>query len=265
MAAAEPDQDPARRARPGRESGGRRVSALIPNLLTVAALCAGLTAVRFAILGQWQPAVAAILVAAVLDGLDGRMARLLNATSKFGAELDSLADFVSFGAAPALILYLWSGQMAGGIGWIASLFFAVCCALRLARFNTMLTDPSPPAWAPYYFTGVPAPAGACLALMPLMLSFEWPNGPFALPHVVVPTLLLIGALMVSRVPTFAAKQMRIPRSLTLPALILAALAVGAAVAAPWASFIVAGALYVASIPVSVILQRRAAMAAQRQG
>jgi CDP-diacylglycerol--serine O-phosphatidyltransferase len=240
--------------------GGRRVSALIPNILTIGALCAGLTAVRFAILGRWEHAVAAILCAAVLDGLDGRMARLMNATSKFGAELDSLSDFVSFGAAPALILYLWSSHEVGGIGWIAALFYAVCCALRLARFNTMLSDPNTPAWARYYFTGVPAPAGAFLVVLPLMLSFEVASeggGGFASPWLTIVTLVGVGTLMVSRVPTFSMKQMRIPRALTLPALILAALFVAALVTLPWATLLAIGALYLASIPLSVIVQRRA--------
>jgi CDP-diacylglycerol--serine O-phosphatidyltransferase len=243
------------RRRPG--LGGRRVSALIPNLLTIGALCAGLTAVRFAFLGRWEHAVAAILFAAILDGLDGRMARLLNATSKFGAELDSLSDFVSFGAAPALILYLWGGQFVGGVGWAAALFYAVCCALRLARFNTMLGDPNTPAWARYYFTGVPAPAGACLAILPLMAGFEFGVYPSFAPWVTVGFLTGAGALMVSRLPTFSTKQMRIPRALTVPALVLAAVFVGALATAPWATMLAAGAAYLVSIPFSVILQRRA--------
>ena len=240
--------------------GGRRVSALIPNMLTIGALCAGLTAVRFAVLGRWEHAVAAILFAAVLDGLDGRMARLLNATSKFGAELDSLSDFVSFGAAPALILYLWSAQGAGGIGWAAALFYAVCCALRLARFNTMLSDPNTPAWARYYFTGVPAPAGAFLVVLPLMLAFETGQALVTTPWVAVVTMVGVGALMVSRLPTFSTKQMRIPRSLTVPALVLAAVWVGGLVTAPWATLLATGGFYLASIPVSVVVQRRAGLA-----
>ena len=152
--------------------GGGHMNRLIPNAITVGALCAGLSGVRFAIDARWEMAVAAIVVAAILDGLDGRMARLLNGTSKFGAELDSLADFVSFGAAPALIVYLWVLNGWGGVGWVIALGFAVCCALRLARFNTALADPNPPRWAGHFFTGVPAPAGAGLALLPMMLHFE---------------------------------------------------------------------------------------------
>jgi CDP-diacylglycerol---serine O-phosphatidyltransferase len=240
--------------------GHRSVSSLIPNMLTIAALCAGLTAVRFAFLGRWEHAVTAIIIAAILDGLDGRMARLLNATSKFGAELDSLSDFVSFGAAPALIVYLWSTNLAGGIGWVAALFYAVCCALRLARFNTMLGDPNPPSWAKNYFTGVPAPAGAGLAVLPLMLVFEFGPGVFDRPAFGVVWLVVVGALMISRIPTFSMKQMRIPRGMTLPALIGAALLIGALASAPWATFVAVELLYLATIPVSFVLQRRAVAA-----
>lgn len=215
---------------------------------------------RFAFLGRWEHAVAAIIIAAILDGLDGRMARLLNATSKFGAELDSLSDFVSFGAAPALILYLWSTNLAGGIGWVAALFYAVCCALRLARFNTMLGDPNPPPWAKHYFTGVPAPAGAGIAVLPLMLVFEFGEGVFDRPAFGVVWLVVVGSLMISRIPTFAMKQMRIPRGMTVPALIGAALLIGALASAPWATFLAIGLLYLATIPASFVLQRRAVAA-----
>ena len=235
----------------------RGMNTLIPNILTVGALCAGLTAVRFAFLGRWEHAVAAIVIAGILDGLDGRMARLLNATSKFGAELDSLSDFVSFGVAPALIIYLWSAQGMGGAGWVAALFYAVCCALRLARFNTMLGDPNPPPWTRHYFTGVPAPAGAGLAVLPLMLTFEFGTGVFDRPGFCAGVLIGVGVLMVSRVPTFSVKQLNVSRSFMLPALILAALVAGALASAPWTTFVIVGTLYLLSIPVSIFLQRRA--------
>lgn len=242
-----------------RRAGLRRpgMNTLIPNLLTVGALCAGLTGIRFAVLGRWEHAVIAIIVAAILDGLDGRMARLLNGTSKFGAELDSLSDFVSFGAAPAIIVYLWSGHGLGGFGWAAALFYAVCCALRLARFNTMLGDPNPPPWARYFFTGVPAPAGAGLALLPLMLVFEFGPGVFDRPIAGVAVLVGVGALMVSRVPTYSLKQLHIPRAFIVPALVLAAVAAAALTSAPWMTFVVIGLVYLASIPVAVAAQRRA--------
>ncbi len=139
---------------------GLTVGKLIPNLITVSAVCAGLTGIRFAVDGRWEHAVIAIIVAAILDALDGRMARILNASSEFGAQLDSLSDIVSFGVAPALVLYFWSLQTAGGIGWAVTLFFIVCCGLRLARFNSMLGKLPPYAYN--YFTGVPAPAGALM-------------------------------------------------------------------------------------------------------
>ena len=131
---------------------------MIPNILTLLALCAGLTSIRFGLLEQWQLAVVALFAAAIFDGLDGRVARILKGTSKFGAELDSLSDFISFGVAPAIVLYLWTMQTWGNIGWLVVLIFSVCCALRLARFNTNLDEPNTPPWAVNFFTGVPAPA-----------------------------------------------------------------------------------------------------------
>ena len=151
---------------------GFSINRLIPNVLTLAALCAGLTAIRFGLQGQMERAVIAIIVAAVLDALDGRVARRLGVTSRFGAELDSLSDFLCFGVTPALVLYMSSLTDGGALGWIVTLMFPMCSALRLARFNTALvSDTPPPAWTGSYFTGVPAPAGALLALIPLMVSF----------------------------------------------------------------------------------------------
>ncbi|MFM8801456.1 MAG: CDP-diacylglycerol--serine O-phosphatidyltransferase, partial [Tagaea sp.] len=179
---------------------------LIPNAITVAALCAGLSGIRFAMDGRWEWAVTAIVVAAILDGLDGRMARLLNGTSKFGAELDSLSDFVAFGVAPALIVYMWVLNAWGAAGWIICLAYAVCMALRLARFNTMLADPNPPKWQGHFFVGVPAPAGAGLALLPLMLHFQAGDGWFDRPAIGAATMALVAFLMVSRIPTFRARS-----------------------------------------------------------
>ena len=235
----------------------RAMNQLIPNVLTVGALCAGLTAVRFAFLGRWEHAVAAIVVAGILDGLDGRMARLLNGTTKFGAELDSLSDFVSFGVAPAVVIYFWSANDLGGLGWVAAMFYAICAALRLARFNTMLGDPNPPPWARFYFVGVPAPAGAGLAVLPLLLSFETGAALFARPWFTALTLVVVGILMVSRIPTFSIKQLRVPRSMILPALAVAGLIAGALASAPWATFIVVGLVYLVSIPIAAVTQGRA--------
>ena len=148
------------------------LSKIIPNLITVMALCAGLTGIRFALQEKWEFAIGAIALAAILDTLDGRMARLLKGQSKFGAELDSLSDFISFGVAPALILFFWTTQNIHGVGWASVLFFSTCMALRLARFNTKLDDPDPPSFAARFFSGIPAPAAAGLACLPVILSFE---------------------------------------------------------------------------------------------
>src|SRR5215510_15424579 len=144
---------------------------LAPNLITLLALCAGLTAIRLSVEGRLEWAVAAIVFAALLDGIDGRVARMLKGTSRFGAELDSLADFFNFGVAPALLLYFWGLQELGNAGWIAAMVFAICAGLRLARFNVMIDDPNRPAWGEKFFTGVPAPAGAIAVLLPVYVYF----------------------------------------------------------------------------------------------
>src|SRR5258708_21019758 len=162
---------------------------------------------RFALEQRYQLAVIAIVIAGVLDGLDGRIARLIGATSKFGAELDSLSDFVCFGVSPALVLYLWVMNHAGRFGWAVVLLFAVCAALRLARFNTALDDDSKPAWTANYFTGVPAPAGAGLAILPLIASFELGRDTFEHPWLIATWTMLVSGLMVSRLPTFAFKRL----------------------------------------------------------
>ena len=241
--------------RPGRR--GPSINRLIPNVLTLAALCSGLTAIRFALQGEYPLAVLAILVAAIFDALDGRVARRLGVTSRFGAELDSLSDFLCFGVSPALVLYLVSLRDAGSLGWIVTLMFPMCSALRLARFNTaLLSDTPPPAWTGSYFTGVPAPAGALLALVPLMLSFEanspWPRHPL----VVGTVLVVVGGLMVSRLPTFSFKKGRIPRNLVLPALLGAALVMGVLASSPWIGLSLLGLAYVALIPFSILAHRR---------
>ncbi len=240
----------------GERIGGGHMNRLIPNAITVGALCAGLSGVRFAIDERWEMAVGAIVVAAILDGLDGRMARLLNGTSKFGAELDSLSDFVSFGAAPALIVYLWVLGSWGGVGWVIALGFAVCCALRLARFNTALSDPNPPRWSGHFFTGVPAPAGAGLALLPMMLHFEVGPGWVDKPIVGALTLATVAFLMVSRLPTFSGKKVHIPRGWMVPTLVMVGLFFAVLASAPWATLLALGVIYLSAIPVSFVVQGR---------
>jgi CDP-diacylglycerol---serine O-phosphatidyltransferase len=238
---------------------GFSVNRLIPNVLTLAALCSGLTAIRFALQGQFRLAVIAIIVAAIFDALDGRVARRLGVTSRFGAELDSLSDFLCFGVAPALVLYLASLKDGGALGWVVTLMFPICSALRLARFNTaLLADTPPPAWTGSYFTGVPAPAGALLTLIPLMVSFEaeaaWPRHAL----LVGATLVLVGGLMVSRLPTFSFKKGRVPRHLVLPSLLGAALVMGVVVSSPWIGLSLLGLVYLSLIPFSWIAYQRQA-------
>jgi len=234
---------------------------MIPNILTVGALCSGLTAIRFAIIGRWDLAVFAIVVAGILDGLDGRMARLLNGTSKFGAELDSLSDFVSFGVAPAVIIYLWTLNGLGGLGWAVAMMFAVCSALRLARFNTALGDPDPPPWSSSYFTGVPAPAGAGLAILPLMAAIDFGPGWYASPVVCACVLVAVGLLMVSRIPTYSVKRLKVPQRYPLATLIVVGLVVASLFSVPYTTMMVAGVLYLLSIPLSIWTQRQARQAA----
>lgn len=226
------------------------INRLIPNMLTIAALCAGMTAINFASREMWEASVFAIVVAAILDGLDGRVARLLNAQSKFGAELDSLSDFISFGVAPPMILYFWVLEHAGRIGWVFVLFFTVCMALRLARFNTALDDPNKQAWENNFFTGVPAPAGALLIMYPVVLSFMFGDEFFRSPAAAALFLSVIGGLMVSRIPTFSFKKAKVPMPYVLPVMIAVGLFVAFLVSAPWAMLSVIGAIYLGSIPLS---------------
>ena len=201
----------------------------LPNAITVLALCAGLTSVAFAMNGQWILAVGAIAAAAILDSLDGPAARLLHSTSRIGAELDSLSDCISFGVAPALVMYVWLLRDAGqGYGWVVCLLFAVCAALRLARFNSLLDDDEPKPWAKGFFTGVPTPAGGLIVTAPLLLTVRLGDqGFWAEPWAVAIWIVLVGLLMVSRLPTIALKSVRLPQQLIVPMLILLVLGVAA--------------------------------------
>jgi CDP-diacylglycerol--serine O-phosphatidyltransferase len=218
----------------------------LPNAITVLALCSGLTSVAFALRGEWLPAVGALGVAGILDSLDGPAARLLRSTSRIGAELDSLSDCVSFGMAPALIIYIWLLEQTA-IGWAACLIFGVCAALRLARFNSLLDD-TPRPWAKGFFTGVPTPAGGLLAVVPLLLTLRLGDGPWSNAWAVGAWIILLGLLMVSRVPSIALKSVRMPQALVLPMLVLMVAAVAALVYEPELVFCIGLGLYLLHLP-----------------
>nr|WP_082735614.1 CDP-diacylglycerol--serine O-phosphatidyltransferase [Pseudovibrio stylochi] len=221
-------------------------------MVTLLALCAGLTSIRMAIEERWSIALLAIFLAAILDGLDGRVARLLNGTSKFGAELDSLADFVNFGVAPAILIYAWILEGFESLGWLAAMLYAISGALRLARFNVALDDPNKPAWANRFFTGVPAPAGAIIVLLPLyMEQLGLPHYNDAAPLVAIYTVFS-GLLMVSQLPTYSGKQMgtRIKRQLVMPIIVVLVALVGLLISYPFQFLTVITIAYLISIPFS---------------
>jgi CDP-diacylglycerol---serine O-phosphatidyltransferase len=231
---------------------------LVPNIFTVMSLCAGLTAIRYGLDQRFELALALIVVAGVLDGLDGRSARLLNITSKLGAQLDSLADFLSFGVAPALLVYLWTLNQVPAVGWSLTLLFATCCALRLARFNTDLEDSKQPTWMSRFFTGMPAPAAAGCLIMPMLATFAlgqaWPRS-WALNALV---MLVVAVLMVSRVPTFSIKMIvvRVKPQWILPTLIGVGLLAAALLTATWMTLLIVGLAYLVTLPVSIVVAYR---------
>ena len=254
----------ARRQRMRRRLSDSSFNRMVPNVLTLLALCAGMTAIRFAVNGEFQYAVFAIIAAGIFDGLDGRLARLLKATTQFGAELDSLADFISFGVAPAIVLYLWTMAALHSVGWAIVLFYAVCCALRLARFNTQLVTETPP-WAANFFSGAPAPAGAGLILLPMFVSFEWGGG-WAdwiahSPYLNAVWISGVALLMISKVPTVSLKRIRIPHHFVIPTLLGIGVMAGFFTTAPWPTLTFVGAVYLASIPLTRRAAARARLAA----
>lgn len=237
-----PPNTPRRRFRP------IPVRMLVPNIITLLAICAGLTAIRLSTEGRMELAVAAIVFAAVLDGVDGRVARMIKGQSKFGAELDSLADFVNFGVAPGLILYFWQLHDLSNVGWIAAMVFAISGGLRLARFNATMDDPNKPAFAANYFTGMPAPLGAITVLLPIYLAFlGMPTPPALLTGFYT---LLIAFLMVSRLPVFSGKSMklRIAPEMLLPAFVSVVLFVALLIGYPWHMLTAVSVLYLLSLP-----------------
>ena len=231
---------------------------VVPNVVTLLALCAGLTAIRFAVEAKYETAVLAILVAAVLDGVDGRIARALKGSSRFGAELDSLAYFIDFGVAPGLLLFFWSLHDLKTVGWAAVLIFAIAAALRLARFNVMIDDPNKPAWAGRFFTGMPAPAGAIVVLLPLYvhLSFDIPESR-ALTLVEALYVVGVAGLMASRIPHFSGKTIgRVPREAFVFVLFAVAALLVLLASFPLQMLIFVSLAYLAMIPVSVRSHRR---------
>ncbi len=245
-----------RRSRPRYK--GPSFNRIIPNLMTLLGLCAGLTGMRFALEGRFGQAAVAVVVAGCIDGLDGRLARLLRATTRFGAEFDSLTDFLCFGVAPAFIIYLWSLQGARGYGFVPCLFFTVCMALRLARFNASLDSGPRPAYAYNFFTGVPAPAGAGLALFPLFLGLEahgvgWTWLLVIAQSALFNALVLTGsaALLVSTLPVWSFKNFKVPAEYVLAVMLGTGTFAALLVADPWAALAAAGLIYLGMLPFSV--------------
>ncbi|RWB51786.1 MAG: phosphatidylcholine/phosphatidylserine synthase [Mesorhizobium sp.] len=247
-------------------SGGPRIREIpmrmvLPNLVTVLAICAGLSGIRFAFEDRFEPAVVMVLLAAFLDGIDGRLARMLKATSKFGAQMDSLADIVNFGVAPALVLYAFLLDRAGSPGWIAALLFTIACGMRLARFNVLADDTDQPAWQSEYFVGVPAPAGAVLVMLPLYLYFLRlglePSRPAA--FIATGFTVLVAFLLVSRLPVYSGKSVKVPGDRVLPVILGVVLYILLLMAYPWYTLTASVAGYLIFLPFSVRAYSKRAM------
>jgi len=241
---------------------------LVPNIVTLAGLCFGLFALKSAIAGKWELAVIYVLISAVIDGMDGRLARLLNATSSFGAQLDSLADFFNFGIAPALILYMWMAHEIKGFGWAATLFFVICQVLRLARFNVSLEESDDKEECDKYFKGVPAPCGALLSLLPIMLTFLFKDNfagaaAYITPLMVISYMSLISILMVSNIPTISIKTISIRRDLSYIALSFLGILFVALLIEPWFILPAIGMGYLCTIPFSVYFYYRSELKKQK--
>ncbi len=236
--------------RPRRQMRGLPLRAVAPNAVTALALCAGLTGIRFAIGEEWERAVLMVMLAGALDGIDGQVARMVRAESRFGAELDSLSDAISFGVAPALILYLWSLMTVPKLGWIVALLYAVFCALRLARFNSQLDNEVQPRKLAGFLTGIPAPAGAALAMLPIYV-WLWSEEPLARsPWIVAPWVAFVGLLMVSSIATYSWKSLRLRRNVRFEALVIVVILAAALVTAPWQTLTVICLGYLVTLPFS---------------
>jgi CDP-diacylglycerol--serine O-phosphatidyltransferase len=248
---------------PPRRASGIPLRSIPPNAITALALCFGLSGVLFAIKGDWEKALASVVFAGVLDGMDGRIARLLRANSRFGAELDSLSDVTAFGVAPTLIMFLWSLQHAPKFGWIAALAMAVCCALRLARFNSRMDADEQPHKSAGFLTGVPAPAGAGLSFVPVYLWLVTGDDLFRAWYITMPWVVFVALLMISSIATFSWGSLRIRQSWRLLALAGVGLLVAALITEPWLTLLGVCAVYLAMIPFSIasyarVRQRRSA-------
>jgi len=230
---------------------GIPLRAIIPNGITVLALCMGLSSVRFALDAKWEPALTFIVIAVVLDGFDGRIARLLNGQTRFGAELDSLSDVIAFGVAPALLVYLWSLEAVSRYGWMFALAFAACCALRLARFNASIDVDEQPHKSAGFLTGVPSPTGAGLLMLPIFLTLVTDEPVFRDFYVVAPWTALIAFLMVSDIATFSWSSIRLRRGLRFGALVGMAALIVLLVNIPWVAFSALAIAYIGSIPFSI--------------
>ena len=229
------------------------IKAVFPNLLTLLAICSGLTAIRFSVEDRFELAIGAIVLAAILDGLDGRVARFFKSVTRFGAQMDSLADFVNFGVAPAMLLYFWTLSGAGNFGWICALIYVIGAGLRLARFNVMLENPDQPAWQKNFFLGVPAPAAALLVLLPVYLGHLGLESLRQLPHISAIYALAIGLLMVSNIATWSGKNFgqRVRRDLVFPIMIGGVLAVAFLLANPWESLTLISVAYLIGLPFGI--------------
>lgn len=237
----------------GRRIGPIELRFILPNLITVLAICAGLTGIRFAFEGRIAEAVGLVLIAAFLDGVDGRLARAMKAQSKFGAQMDSLADIVNFGVAPAMVLYASVLDQARSIGWIAALVYVTACGLRLARFNVMADDPNKPSWSGDFFVGVPAPFGAFLVMLPLYLNFLGLESGRALALVSSLYTFIIALLMISQIPIFSGKTAlaRVPGQVILPALLLATVYVALLLTFTWEALTISALAYFVSMPFGI--------------
>ncbi|TNE62070.1 MAG: CDP-diacylglycerol--serine O-phosphatidyltransferase [Alphaproteobacteria bacterium] len=233
------------------------IRTILPNVVTLFAFMAGLTSIRFALAGKWELAVAGILLAGVFDGLDGTVARLLKSTSKFGAELDSLSDIVAFGVAPAVILYLWGLQTLDRLGWAAALIYAIAMALRLARFNSRLEDDDEPRKRYGFLTGVPAPMGAALLLVPLMVEFAFEVEFIRkLQYFVAAYSLVVAVLMVSTLPTISLKALRVPKEWFVPVMLIIGAVIAGLFARTWEVLILIAIVYLGTMPFTFMAFRR---------